>query len=426
MKKYLTSEIMNELLESINRKTFKNDDLYKIRQLIMAKILKEIENKEFDRYGEVLKLDINRDIILNNYNVALSKNIINVIQNILNIPMIVTKYEDSILISDLHEVSIVYKYLIEYGYLNNLQISHGTVLYLKDNNIKVLNYKQDVKFENILKNTKYIFENEATSSLRDALMNYIKQNLCLILKDDNISLSIRKYNGPTYDFKDKLSCLDEVMNIVACEMIESNIELDEYIQRKKKDFEHNISLNIANSLLDLATEQKLDVNALANKIFIKDITTIKWINDYIARNIQHKYIRDVIKFNREQEFILTHKNKLNLFVRVFEFNKEIDKIIEQIDNSVEKDIKTLLFSGSILSGPYKVERCFFNYEIPVKKGNVEFYLNGIKAGRKAILDFREMKEFTLSYRGKVVFHFTENMVKRISEQLDKILGMKIK
>lgn len=426
MKKYLTDEILRDFFKLVDSETLNNDDVYKVRQLIMAKVFEDITNGEFNRYGEVLKIDINRDVILELYN---SESLVNKttdnILAILNMPIMVTRYEDIIIITDLHEISVVYKHLLDYGDLNGFQITYGTALYMKDNIVKVINYKKDSKFENIISNLNYIFENEIIYSLEKHLINHIKHNLYVFFEKDEVKSLIDGYSGPTYGFKDNLKHLDAVMSDVVYEMDKLNIDFREYIMMKTREFENNISSEVTKLLSNHIVEQKLDINDIINGISAKNNGTIDWVNKCAIEIIKRISIRDIVQFKREQDFMISHKNKIDLFIKAFEFNKEIDKIIDKIDKSVDKKAKSVMYSGTSIFGPDKVERRFRAYDIPITKNDFKFYLNGINAGRETILDFRDMKEFTLSYRGKEVFHFTEDMAKRINTKLDEILNMKI-
>lgn len=426
MKKYLKEEVVRDFLESVNMEMLKNDDLYKIRQLIMAEIFKEIISNDFNRYGEVLTLDINRENISNLYNNLPSSNkITDNMLAILNMPIIVTKYKDSTLISDLHEVSVVYKHLLEYGDLDNLQLSYGTVLCIKNKVVKVLNYKENSRFEDIISDTKYFFENKIKLSLEKILINHIKHKLYVFIENDEIKPLINEYSGPTYGFKTTLNQLDEAMSEVVHEMKKSHLDLSDYMLIKTRDFENDIASNVSRILLNYIIDQKLDINYVCNKMSIEDKGTIEWVNEHIIEIIKETSIRDIVKFHREKEFIAAHKNKVDLFIKAYEFNDEIDKIIEQIDSSVDKKAKTVLFSVSPIFGPSKVERRFKKYYTPIYKEGFKLYLYGIDAGSDTILDLKDLKEFTLSYRGKEFFHFTEDMAKRINTRLDEIIYMKV-
>lgn len=415
MKKYFEENYIEKVIN--NQEFIGNKEMRYIKQLLVSKIIEDISKGTFNRFGEVISYKLNKEAIddlsrLSCYEI-----------NAIEYPLVVMKYNEKILITEVQEVNSVR------GYIN----TSGLLSYIENNRVTMPNYVKDEEFSRKMKELGLILTNEEEEEMNNGSMKHILSILNEVLSRDNVVKKIEEhYNKKSFDIRQA-----DIYNVVQNFIYDKSEYMDKKNIAKLSDNDF-LKLNRDLFIYDLARtiSRNIIYNSIfkdkfeAIKIFQEDKDRfIKIIDDNIENIITDNSVSYTIaKFNKKEKIVVSNLELADIAKKVCHYNNYIDTIVETMKDSIFENIRTCTPKSvniRINDDIFKVDNRFFasGYYLAYKDTPVQ--IKGIVgfAGRnqKWILDPTDLKSFSVEYRNKPVYTISKECLDELNRRLQPIL-----
>lgn len=397
------------------------EDCKQIKTRLAYEIIKDIVKGEFNRYGEILNYDVNKDLIFNSEDCKYSEEEYGVGEKLddLELSLIVIKLKKKIIIKEAVEAGSFYEYIR----------TGETLGYIENKKVWLRFGRKDEYITKGLAELNLVFLNNVENEINNAVYKYVLDNF-------NTFVEMEEVKNKILEYKDECKKRNSDNPFAVMSRLESEVKM--YLSLRnvsgEKSFEELVEIYKHKNISELSDK-------IACKLIYKECfeSVEEMIDIYIDNNdafwelVKSKIVNSVIK-----QASYEYANMLGTLETVEGSIKHLDKynLAKKLNNIVCKTMTSIRESmnkagNSVKTLGYETEMCDVSIPASFRIRATECQLNDFvvyldtitvedKYTEERIFGCGRQNTFKLKYRKKTIFELDENVLNEYKETFEML------